>query len=279
MTTVCVKLKQRERDKYRKVLTTQSALYESVDVEITTTTPYEPGTALEDGEWFEIPNASSQEYKIDLMKENYTSTDFSSLRQAEVQKTDFLYATIGDCIYFQNISKSKLIAKKAIRFCGDEFEFIPESVEFVINRFPDAIYNKTTDKLYFRKLEAITSIFRGIDQLYVEATDEETTEFLTSDFVQLGDGFDASKVKTANRKRIALARKTLKGLSEDDRNNIFDYIGEYCPDLKTAAASFEVKNEEELKLLLYGIEQRFYTTVVGREKRIANSVVKFATEE
>lgn len=279
MTSVCVKLKQRERDKYRKVLSTQAALYENADVQITTSTPYAPGTALEDGEWYVIPNASSQEYKIDLMAENYTSVDFRNLHPSEVQKTDFLFATIGDSIYFQNISRAKLMVKKTIRMSGDEFKLVPESVEFVINRFPDAIFNKAEDKLYFRKLEAITSIFRGIDQIYVEATDEETTEFLSNDFIQLGEGFESSKVKTANRKRIALARKTLNGLSEDDRQHIFDYIGDYCPGLKAAAASFEVKNEEELKLLLYGIEQRFYTTVVGGEKRIANSVVTLAPSE
>ena len=62
-------------------------------------------------------------------------------------------------------------------------------------------------------------------------------------------------------------------LDADSKNNIFAYIGEYCPDLRATDTSFEVGTEEELKLLLYGIEQRFYTTVVGGEKRIANSVV------
>lgn len=31
-------------------------------------------------------------------------------------------------------------------------------------------------------------------------------------------------------------------------------------------------NDEELKFLLYGIEQRFYTTILGDEKRLANSI-------
>ena len=75
--------------------------------------------------------------------------------------------------------------------------------------------------LYFRRLESITGIFRGIDQLYKEATDEETTQFLSSGFIQLKDEYSASKVKTANRKRIALAQKTLADLDDDSRNNIF----------------------------------------------------------
>ena len=36
---------------------------------------------------------------------------------------------------------------------------------------------------------------------------------------------------------------------------------------------FEISSEQNLKMLLYGIEQRFYTTLIGDEKRLANSVI------
>lgn len=97
--------------------------------------------------------------------------------------------------------------------------------EIVINTIPEQFINKNTDVLYFKRLEAITSIFRGIDQLYKEATEEETTQFLENDFIQLKQNYNASKVKTANRKRIALAQKTLDSLDADSRRNIFTYIG------------------------------------------------------
>ena len=162
-----------------------------------------------------------------------------------------------------------MVSKKCILCLGEDFEYKADRREIVINTIPDAIYNKTTDVLYFKRLESITSIFRGIDQLYKEATEEETTQFLANDFIQLKQDYNASKVKTANRKRIALAQKTLESLDADSRRNIFTYIGEYCPELKVSETSFEIGDEEELKMLLYGIEQRFYTTIVGGEKRIA----------
>lgn len=37
----------------------------------------------------------------------------------------------------------------------------------------------------------------------------------------------------------------------------------------------QVPGDGELKALVYGIEQRFYTTQIGQEKRIANSVQAF----
>ena len=256
-------------------MTTDLIIYSNDEIQITSSTPYVPGAALEDGEWFAIQNASAQEYKLDLMTENYTTVDFNALTRTEFDKVDFIFVEIGDLLCLQNISKAKLLSKKCVLCLGENFTYQDDRKEIVINDVPDAIYDKNTDVLYFRRLESITGIFRGIDQLYKEATDEETTQFLSSEFIQLKDEYSASKVKTANRKRIALAQKTLAGLDDDSRNNIFAYIGEYCPELKVSDTSFEVGTEDELKMLLYGIEQRFYTTIVGGEKRIANSVVPF----
>ena len=239
MANLCAKLKQREKNKYRKIVSTDEPVYSIEDITINTSTPYVPGAALEEGEWFSVQNASSQEYKIDLLTTEHCTVDFNSMNRSEFGSVDFVFTEIGNLLCFQNV------------------------------------YNKTTDVLYFKRLESITSIFRGIDQLYKEATEEETTQFLANDFIQLKQDYNASKVKTANRKRIALAQKTLESLDADSRRNIFTYIGEYCPELKVSETSFEVGDEEELKMLLYGIEQRFYTTIVGGEKRIANSVVPF----
>ena len=257
MANLCAKLKQREKNKYRKIVSTDEPVYSIEDITINTSTPYVPGAALEEGEWFSVQNASRQEYKIDLLTTEQFTVDFNSMSRSEF------------------VSKARLVSKKCILCLGEDFEYKADRREIVINTIPDAIYNKTTDVLYFKRLESITSIFRGIDQLYKEATEEETTQFLANDFIQLKQDYNASKVKTANRKRIALAQKTLERLDADSRRNIFTYIGEYCPELKVSETSFEVGDEEELKMLLYGIEQRFYTTIVGGEKRIANSVVPF----
>ena len=275
MAVLCAKLRLREKNKYRKIMTTDATIYYDNDIHITSATPYNPGATLEEGEWFFIKNASRQEYKNDLIADDYSTIDFNSLMRDEFEKIDFIFVEINNLICFQNITKTKLLSKKCILCLGENFTYQNERKEIVINSIPDAIYDKNSDILYFRRLEAVTGIFNGIDLLFREATDQETVQFLLSSFIQLKNDYDASKVKTANRKRIALAQKTLNSLDEQSRNNIFVYIGEYCPDLKASDTSFEVGTEDELKMLLYGIEQRFYTTIVGGEKRIANSVVPF----
>jgi hypothetical protein len=111
-----------------------------------------------------------------------------------------------------------------------------------------------------------------MDVLYREATDAETQEFLESNFLDLRNGFDANAVKIPNRKRIAMVMDTLNAFDDAQRANIFTYIQGYC-DVPFTADKFEIETEEALKLVLYGIEQRFYTTPLGNEKRIANSII------
>ena len=117
------------------------------------------------------------------------------MKRSEFGSVDFVFTEIGNLICFQNVSKARLVSKKCILCLGEDFEYKADRREIVINTIPDAIYNKNTDVLYFKRLESITSIFRGIDQLYKEATEEETTQFLENDFIQLKQNYNASKPK------------------------------------------------------------------------------------
>ena len=97
---------------------------------------------------------------------------------------------------------------------------------------PDAIYQKNNDTLYFQSLSKLKKIFKGIEELYREATDEETTEFLNSSFINLTSGYSTLEVKTANRKRITMALETLKKFNPKEKKQIVKYISKYCKNLK-----------------------------------------------
>lgn len=71
-----------------------------------------------------------------------------------------------------------------------------------------------------------------------------------------------------------MARETIARFTTEEKQDIFGYIREYCEELifDENDSNFSVSNEEDLKKLLYGIEQRYYTTRIGGERRLANSV-------
>lgn len=273
MKPVFVKLKSKE---FRKIVSLENEeIYPKKQSLFQNAVDYTPEYKLEEDEWFKITNFSKNDYGIEnLLKQDFDSVDFDLLTKKEFDKIDFLFTEIEQSIFFQNIPKSQLLKKKMIGNFGESFKYIAESKQIFIKEIPDAVYDTQTDALYFRKLESITGIFKGIDQLYREATTEETEKFLKNDFISLDNEYDVSKVKIPNRKRIALATDILNNLTATDKKNIFNYISKYCSDLKKDENSFLISSEADLKLILFGIQQRFYTTPVGNEKRIANSVIK-----
>lgn len=228
---------------------------------------------LEDDEWFAITEFSEKEYCLEFLTTRFVSTDYNQLSRAEYQNVDYLVAYQSGFYCFQKLHPSQVVRKRY--FSISDQPDLGNTPIIIINQVPDAIYVREEDTLYFKKLPAITSIFKGIYELYKEATQEETEAFLGNDFVNLIDDFSADTVKKANRKRIAMAQDTLQNFNRREKKQIFSYIREYCVDLEfdEDAENFSISNEEDLKKLLYGIEQRYYTTKVGNEKRLANSII------
>lgn len=236
--------------------------------------PYETTYILEDDEWFAIDNFSAKDYCIDFLSTRFISTDYNQISTENYNNIEFICSYQTDAYCFQKISDSQIIRKKYFTLSNTPLLIEDEPI-VIINNIPDAIYKKNEDVLYFKKLITISSIFKGIDTLYKEATQLETESFLQNDFIQLDNEFNANKVKTANRKRITMAMDTLNTFSATDRQSIFGYVKGYCEDLHYDEdnSHFIITSENELKKLLFGIEQRYYTTMLGGEKRLANSIM------
>lgn len=274
MNHVIAKIRQRgkETEKFKKVIS-DVTIFRLPDC-LEPYQPYSPKHILDEDSWFGIRDFSKENYFPDFLKKAFLSTEIDMLKKDELSKIDFL-VSIQDQhqYYFQKLSPSFLLRQKKISL-GDVVEYRENSREILIKEEADAIYLEKEDTLYFRRLTSITGIFKGIDNLYREASQEETAEFLESEFVSLGNEFSAAKVKQANRKRIALAMDTIKKYDDSKKTIIFNSMKTYCPAMVTKEGKFRVASENDLKMLLYGIDQRFYTTPDGEEKRIANSIIR-----
>ena len=276
MSFLYAKIKQRGKQvKIRKVLQSDDVLYASAEKMILEEIPYSQESILDDGAWYYIKEFSVSKHSIDLLSKKINSADYDSLTIEEFKQIDYIFSVSDDQNerYFQKIGKAALVEKKRLVVFRGRFKYYPSASSVVINENPDAIYIKNSDTLYFRKLSSLTGIFPGINDLYREATNEETEEFLKMDFITT-DGFTVELVHTQNRKRIAMAMEILNTLNSSEKKKIYSYIADYCPDISNGKNSFTVKSNEDLSLVLYGIGQRFYTTPVSGEKRIANSVIK-----
>lgn len=259
------------KEKYRKLMSDKE-IYRKPDT-LEGAIEYSPAYKLEEDQWYKVSDFSQKDFCIDLLKSDIDSTEYRLANTVSPEKMDYIcsYQSENE-FYFQRVYKSNMLERKRFLDIGDNIQLKEARNILILSDFPDALYIKDEDCLYFKKLEVISPIFRGIEKLYRMATQAEVEGFLNESFIKIGESYGLDKVGKANRHRLAMAMDTLKLLDEKQKKEIFSYTDKYYPNLNYNGNSFEIKNEEDLKNLLFGIEQRFYTTPVTNEKRVANSV-------
>lgn len=231
---------------------------------------YNPNTLIEDEEFYKLSSFSNYDYCIDFLSEDLNTVSFDQISKDDLKRLSYICTVQDDLVFFQVINSSYFISKKW--FSIDELRLETNKPIITINSFADAIYDKSTDTLYFKRLPVANRIFKGMDQLFRVATDIETQSFLDSEFLSVHEDFVKEKVTVPNRKRIALVTETLSRFSPEEKQGIYDYTSEYGR-VTFVDGKFKIDTDEDLKFVLWGIEQRFYTTPIGREKRVANSVI------
>ncbi len=273
MDHVMAKIKGLRKKPYRKLIS-DNGLFDTVQIDVNTCVPYDPDHNLDEDSWFKVENFSQRGYCLDILKSPFDSKDYDDLTKAQFSKINCVFSVQNGDFYFQKVTTSLFIRRKTVSF-GDAAKIEQGGNRLVINEKPDAIYFAQSDTLIFTNLATISSIFKGIDILYKEATDQEVEQFLDEDFIELSSDYSLDKVSKPNRKRIALAMDTLDAMEPNERDQMLSYIHSYCDQKLRFDADngkFEIKTDDELKYLLYGIEQRFYTTPLSHERRLANSV-------
>lgn len=266
--------KKNTSNTFYRILSQENKIYELTNLDSIRT--YDVDYKLEDEEWFCISNFTNTDFcDIKLLKQDFNSAEYHNIKNDEYNKVKYFCAYQDNDDYcFQRFKYSNIVNKKWFSL-GDPKIKVNEPI-IIIKEVPDVIYRKSTNTLYFRNLIDAKNIFSKLEELYKEATEEETENFLNNNFINLTNEFDKSKVNSSNRKRIAMAMKTLLQFDDNEKKQIHSYIKEYCPNLKFSEEKeyFDIGNGEELKMLLFGIEERYYTTNVGGEKRLANSILR-----
>ena len=271
MNYVIAKIKSKTHE-YEKLFS-GAGLYQIPD-DLEGAVEYQPSRILEEDEWYKLQEYSKENFCIDLLREHFRSTDYPEASKVKTMAIEYICSYQENIYFFQRVFKHNIVMQKRITL-GDSVRLDKGEKSIVINDSADAIYMKDDDVLYFRKLQTIAPIFKGIEELYKEATQGETEAFLTNDFIKLDNSYNADKVKKMNRKRIAMAMDTLNGFDKKQKRRILDYTHKYYPNLQYEKKKgiFTIGNEEDMKFLLWGIEQRYYTTPVTNENRVANSIM------
>ena len=180
---------------------------------------YDDDYKLCEGEWFVVENFSVKPYCLELLTNSFDATAYSNLAKQLYRSIVYVISVQedenGNVIFiFQNVTSSLLLSKQKFITFGhfgrdimgitnsDQARLVNNENILVLKKQPDCYYVKAEDKLYFRNLSSITSIFNGINELYNEATDGEVQMLFDMGMIELGTDFGVDKVKIPNRRKI-----------------------------------------------------------------------------
>lgn len=218
-------------------------------------------------QWFKINDFSASPACLPVLTRHFESADLESLNVANNSDIDFIAFYDGACFYIQKTPKSNYIKKKQISFNGDAVSYKTDESVIFISPIPNCIYNRESDVLYFMDISKAYAVFGNLKVNYRDATNAEVVNFLSSDMVEAND-FDSSKVGISNRKRIASVLNLYNNYNDEQKITLKKYIKEKVGDnieYDENSCKFKIGDEKQLRLLLYGIQQRFYVPPLAEE--------------
>lgn len=268
------------KQEYFEMLLSNTGIYEVEDISFESSKAYSNETLIEDGEWFVIEDFSKKDFSDffvnKVSSDTFEATSFSQMKKSDFGEINYICSyQDNNLLCFQKVLTNSMKPRKFLGLTNSSaspFVYDKKFSAIFINTYPDAIYRKDKDDLHFQKLEKLTTIFKGIDQLYKAATQKEVDNFLKNDFIKTAETYKFSKVTKGNRKRIASIQSTLDQLTPEKKDDFFLYAKNYCPELINDTGCFYISSESDLEMVTSVFQERFYTTTMSSEKRRANSI-------
>lgn len=266
-----------EGDGTYKVLSKEEDIYESGLLNFEHHCEFAEGADLDDDEWFKLERFNEKPYFLPLLGEDIAAAQYNQLPEDRYADITYLVAIQdnGNTFCFQRLTSQSVLKKKLLSISqAPEIKKLEKTI--LMEDLPHAVYKKDERCLFFKRLSTITSVFPGIDDLYKEATQEETASFMASPFMEGEGQIEQDKISSANRKRLHAAVEKLSHLTPKQQNRILEYVHKYKSDIpyNEATKKYSITNNTELQFFLWGIEERYFSTITRREKRVARSILK-----
>jgi hypothetical protein len=255
----------------RKVLSQSEDILDYFDITNISSVNFSPTYQLEEDEWFKIESFSNQPFYIELCDSNFSTSSLNQISNQEFEKTKQLCIIQSDIKFFQKITSILFIRSKKFIDASGTPKIVEHRRQLELMSESDAVYFSTNDVLYFRNLSKIKSIFPGIEELHREATQTEVNSFLNNSFID-SQTIDNNKIGSANRKRIADIGVKYNALSQQKKDQLIEYAKEKAGVELNEQGNFKVNTENNLKKLLFAMDERYYRSDIYEENRLANSI-------
>lgn len=234
---------------------------------------YDPNNSVAH-QWFRIDNFSNTEYFNELFGNPIDAGELTTINVNQLDDIKFFSYFTENKFYIQRMLTGCYIKKAGFWSIGNTIQFANDNKMVTINPIPDGVYDLNTDTLYFQELNRLYNIFSSIKQEYVQGTSGSIHDFLSNDMINLGNDFSVDKVSLSNRKRINVVARIYNEYSQEQKNNLRDYIHLFSNgdlEYNEQNCKFNINNDTELRLLLFGMQMRLYKQPLSDETQVATS--------
>ena len=238
--------------------------------------PFDPNNTMSD-QWFKLENFNESESFLPMLARPFDCAALESINRERYDNIEILAFFEDNRFYIQKVSKGSFLKKKWFAPFGDLVEYKETEKVLYINPLPNCIYDQGSHNLYFMSISKAYAVFNGLRGDYREATAAEINSFLNSDIVETID-FDQSKVGLSNRKRITSILNIYNGYSANEKQILKEYIHEKVGGALTftGEGKFEIRTDTQLRLLLLGVQRRFYIPPLQEEVQVATNTTKLS---
>lgn len=233
---------------------------------------YDPNNT-EANQWFKIDGFDQKEGFLPLLAQQINAADLESLDRQQYDNIEFIAFFDQGRYYMQKITRGNYLKKKWFSWDGDILKYQEDEDIIYINPVPNCIYDTNTRAIYFMDIAKAYGIFSNLKLDYKAATDDEANRFLQSDIVD-AQTLPIEKVGVSNRKRITSILTKYEAYTPNEKATLKEYIKKSVGanlDFDDNAKKFVVNTDTQLRLLLYGIQQRFYMPPLEDEVQVATS--------
>lgn len=238
---------------------------------------YDPNNT-EANQWFKIDGFDQKEGFLPLLAQQINVADLESLDRQQYDNIEFIAFFDQGRYYMQKITRGNYLKKKWFSWDGDILRYQEDEGIIYINPVPNCIYDTNTRAIYFMDIAKAYGIFSNLKLDYKAATDDEANRFLQSDIVD-AQTLPIEKVGVSNRKRITSILTKYEAYTPNEKDTLKEYIKKSVGanlDFDDNAKKFVVNTDTQLRLLLYGIQQRFYMPPLEDEVQVATSSTRIS---
>ncbi len=265
------KLKRDNSNWYKLKDKIMASYYENIDLHDAMI--YNPNNNVAN-QWFKLKLVEIPE----LFNQTINPVELNSLNRLQYKEISFIAYYSNKKFYVQNVNKGSYLSKKLFSRNGDLLEYEEKEDIIFINPIPHCIYDENTKEAFFTDISRAYSIFSHLKLKYKEATRTEVERMLKSDIIDAPE-LNYDKVGVQNRRRISTVLDIYEKYDEDQRKIIKEYIKEFVSDkidFDDKTEKFKINTDNKLRLILYGLQKRFFKAPLEEDIQVATSVAKLS---